>query len=133
MITTFLDANVLIAAYKGQPTLRSTARKVLGDTNREFVASPFLELEVRPFCEDLEEIKFMLVYFEDQVVAFRGDLQQIVDIAYEEARQHRIRAMDALHVAAASLAGATELITAERPNSAIYRTKLVNVLSLADL
>jgi predicted nucleic acid-binding protein len=132
LITTFLDANVLIAAYKGQPALRSIARKVLNNTNREFVASPFLELEVRPFCEDDEEEEFMRVYF-DRVLASRGDLHQIVGIAYEEAKQHRIKAMDALHVAAASLAGATELITAERSDSAIYRTKLIKVLSLADL
>ena len=74
----------------------------------------------------------MRVYF-DRVLASRGDLHQIVSIAYEEARQHRIKAMDALHIAAASLAGATELITAERSDSAIYRTKLIKVLSLADL
>jgi hypothetical protein len=60
-------------------------------------------------------------------------LQQIVDVAHEEAERHRIKAMDALHVAAAWLAGAQELITAERPNSAIYRTKQIKVVQLADL
>ena len=133
MVTTFLDANVLIGAYKGEADVKTSAQKVLADANRIFVASPFLSLEVLPFCEDAAEHEFMHAYFEGQVLAFRGDLQQIVDVAHEEAERHRIKAMDALHVAAAWLAGAQELITAERPNSAIYRTKHIKVVQLADL
>ena len=132
MITTFLDSNVLIGAYKGEARLRALAQKVLSDTNRVFVASPFLALEVRPFSADAAEAEFMRAYFEDQVLAFQGDLQQIVDIAHEEAMRYRIKALDALHVAAAWLARAGEFITAERPDSAIYRTKLVNVVRLGD-
>jgi predicted nucleic acid-binding protein len=133
VIITFLDSNILIGAYKGEPGVRALAQKVLADANRIFVASPFLSLEVLPFSEDAAEKEFMRAYFEDQVLAFRGDLQQILDIANEEAERHRIRAIDALHIAAAWLAGAKELITAERPNSPIYRTKLVKVVQLGDL
>jgi predicted nucleic acid-binding protein len=133
VITTFLDSNILIGSYKGDADVKPLAQKVLADSNRIFVASPFLSLEVLPFSQDAAEHEFMRAYFEDQVLAFRGDLQQIVDVAHEEAERHRIKAMDALHVAAAWLSGAGELITAELPNSPIYRTKLVKVVRLGDL
>ena len=133
MITTFLDSNILIGAFKGEAGVRGLAQKVLADPGRIFVASPFLSLEVLPYSDNAAEREFMQAYFEQQVLAFRADLQQIVDIANEEAARHRIKAMDALHVAAAWLCGAKELITAEHPNSPIYRTKLVRVVQLGDL
>ena len=111
--------------------MKALAQKVLADSNRIFVASPFMSLEVLPFSGDTAEHEFMRAYFDDQVLAFRGDLQQIVDVAHEEAERHRMKALDALRVA--WLAGAGELITAERPNSPIYRTKLVKVVQLGDL
>jgi hypothetical protein len=39
-------------------------------------------------------------------------------------------AMDALHVAAAALVGATELITTEKPNKPIHRATSVRVVSI---
>lgn len=38
--------------------------------------------------------------------------------------------MDALHVAAAVLVGATEFITNEKPEKSIHRTKSIQVISI---
>jgi hypothetical protein len=45
---TFLDAGVLIAAYRGERQLRENALRLLADGDRLFVASVFLELELLP-------------------------------------------------------------------------------------
>ena len=41
-----------------------------------------------------------------------------------------VQAMDALHVAAAALVGAHELVTTERSTRSIHRTRSVNVVSI---
>jgi hypothetical protein len=41
-------------------------------------------------------------------------------------------AMDALHLAAAHLSHADEFVTTEKPDKAIYRSSLVNVVYLFD-
>jgi predicted nucleic acid-binding protein len=53
--------------------------------------------------------------------------EQTADAA---ARQYGLSAMDALHVAAAYLLGADELVTTERPSKPIYRNGLVKVVYL---
>jgi predicted nucleic acid-binding protein len=45
---TFVDAGVLIAAARGGTEQSRRAMAVLDDPEREFVASPFLRLEVLP-------------------------------------------------------------------------------------
>jgi hypothetical protein len=47
-----------------------------------------------------------------------------------EAAKAGLGAMDALHLAAAYLAGADELITTEKPAKAIHRSSLVRVVYL---
>ena len=57
---------------------------------------------------------------------FRG-LNRIEKVARTEAARCGLAAMDALHVAAAFLMKADELITAEKPGKPIFRTTLVKV------
>jgi hypothetical protein len=45
---TFVDAGVLIAAARGRADVAAHAMKILDGPDREFVASPFLKLEVLP-------------------------------------------------------------------------------------
>jgi hypothetical protein len=47
-IRTFLDSGVLIAAYKGSPSLEAPAIDILDDPNRVFLSSPFVRHEVSP-------------------------------------------------------------------------------------
>jgi predicted nucleic acid-binding protein len=45
---TFIDAGVLIAAARGKDAPSMSALEILDDQSREFVSSPFIELEVLP-------------------------------------------------------------------------------------
>jgi len=47
-IRTFLDSGVLIAAYKGSPSIEAPAINILDDPNRIFLSSPFVRHEVSP-------------------------------------------------------------------------------------
>ncbi len=122
---TFVDASVLIyAAVK--PTSATFARRlralqVLGDPDREFVASEFLRLEVMPvaaYFKKNREIAFYEKFFA-AVTTWVG-ASALISPAYTTACQYGLGALDALHVAAALEAGA-ELVSAERPTKPIYR------------
>ena len=58
------------------------------------------------------------------------NVAEIAVIAEAEAKRCGLAAMDALHVAAAHLAGAGELITTEKPFTSIYRSSLTRVVYL---
>jgi hypothetical protein len=45
MIKTYLDANVLIVAFRGENPAADAALTLLGEGHRQFVASPYLRLE----------------------------------------------------------------------------------------
>jgi hypothetical protein len=47
-IRTFVDSGVLIAAYKGSPSVVALAIDIRDDPNRVFLSSPFLRHEVSP-------------------------------------------------------------------------------------
>jgi len=58
------------------------------------------------------------------------NLGKIEPLARREAVRAGLGAMDALHLAAAHLAGADELVTTERPSRPVYRTALVRIVYL---
>ena len=58
------------------------------------------------------------------------DLGRIFVLGFQEASRSPVSGIDALHVAAASLLRADELITTEKPGKAIYRNSLVRVVYL---
>lgn len=127
---TFVDAMVLIYAARGQDkALKQRALLVLADPDREFIASEFLRLEVLPQAvryQRKNEQRFYERFFLS--VTRWMDVSQILAPAYDLACRYGVGAMDALHVAAASLAAA-ELVTAERPTKPIYQAyaKVVSI------
>lgn len=128
-IRTFVDANVLIAAHRGQEGDRGPALALLGGMDRYFIASPFLWLEVMPkavYHQNSSEIDFYRLYFET-IRLWISDLHSVVRIAAEEAEKCGIAALDALHLAAAHVGEADEFCTLERAESPLYRTSLVRV------
>jgi hypothetical protein len=81
---TFLDAGVLIAAYRGERQLRENALRLLADGDRLFVASVFLELELLPkpvYFRNVEEVEFYRAYFEAKVQETAEDIEAVVGIA----------------------------------------------------
>lgn len=124
-ILTFVDASVLIyAAVKPTPTTfprRLRALQVLGDPDRDFVASEYLRLEVLPvarYFNKSKEVAFYETFFASVTVWV--DPIDIIKPAHTLASKYGLGALDALHVAAAERAGA-ELVSAEKPTKPIYR------------
>ena len=90
------------------------------------MATPFLALEVVPnaaFNRQQLELLFYERYMAS-ATTYRG-LNQIEKVARTEAARCGLFAMDALHVAAAFLLKADEIITTEKPGKPMYRTRLV--------
>ncbi|MGH9898144.1 MAG: PIN domain-containing protein [Pyrinomonadaceae bacterium] len=127
---TFVDAMVLIYAARGQDIIRKQrALFVLADPDREFIASEYLRLEVLPQAIRYKwknEQRFYERFFLG--VSRWVDGTQLLSPAFDIACRHGVGAMDALHIAAALLAGA-EFVTAERPTKPIYQayTKVVSI------
>ncbi len=131
-IRTYIDAGVLIAAARGEHRLSETALDVLDDPSREYVASEFLRLEVLPkavFNKKEAEVAFYRTFF-DGVAEWALPLDAVVATALDEACTCGMSAMDSLHVAAASLLGAQEMITTEKAEKPMFRTQRVKVITL---
>ncbi|NUN50186.1 MAG: PIN domain-containing protein [Candidatus Brocadiae bacterium] len=129
---TYVDADVLIAAARGTPDISDAALAILEDPHRTFASSDFIRLEVLPkstFTGRNEEIAFYEDYFAG-VSAWPADANEVVKAAMKEAQRNGLSALDALHVAAAWVTGAEELVTGEKPGRPIHRTSLIRVISL---
>jgi predicted nucleic acid-binding protein len=129
MRKTFPDAGVLIAGARGTGPIRDRALRIFADTDRAFLASSFLYLEVVPkavFNKKIVEASFYEQFFRQ--AEWMSDLDKIVALAREEATRFGLGAMDTLHLAAAHLAGASEFITTERRTSPLYRSSLVKIV-----
>ena len=129
MIRTFLDSGVLLSAARSIVRDRERVLRLLEDPDRAFVTSPFVYLELIPktvfFKRNLERA-FYDEYF--RAATWFRDLYRIEAAAKEEACKCGLAAVDALHLAAAHLAGAEEFVTTERPGKPMYRSSLVRVV-----
>ena len=118
---TFVDASVLINAIVGSDAARKMrALAVLGDPQREFVATRFLTLEVMPIPTKFKrkrEAAFYERFFKG--VSSWVSPASIIRPAFDLACLHGLGAMDALHLAAAIKVGA-EFVSAEKPTKPIY-------------
>lgn len=132
MIRTFVDSGVLIEAFRGSSAIATSALAILNDTNREFVTSEFVRLEVLPkptFQRRLIEVAFYNAFF--ATVAQSAPITKaLVRLAMQRAERFGLSAVDALHIAAAETAGAAELITTERPTSPLSRVTSIRVVSI---
>lgn len=129
---TFIDAGVLITAWRGQVAERLRALTVLNDPRREFVSSPFVQLEVLPkaqYHKQKNEVEFYETFFASVQVWVR-DCDQILAKAMDVSRQFGLSAMDGLHISAALLSSATEFMTAERPTSPFSRVTGITVVTI---
>jgi predicted nucleic acid-binding protein len=130
-IRTFLDSGVLIAAFKGQPSIGDPAAQILKDTNRVFLSSPFVHLEVCPkalFNRQREEHDFYQRYFARAEMTH--NLKAVLTIGTAEGARSGVGPMDSLHLAAARLLRADQFITTEKPKKSIHRSSLVKIVYL---
>lgn len=112
---TFLDADVLINAFRGIGPVAATAQAIIDDPGREFVTSDLLRLELLPkpryFGRTAEE-QFYEAFF-SAAVQHVETTPAIVKAAEAEAKACGLSAADALHVIVAKSGGVQEFITAE--------------------
>ena len=129
---TFLDAGVLIAAYRGQPAIRKRALEILDESDREFVTSDFVRLEIIPkavYHKRQDEVAFYELIFSKAISVTTSP--ELFDRALREAKQCGLNAVDALHAAAAKAEGCPELYTTERTEKPLFRVTGLSVKSLA--
>lgn len=133
MIRTFLDSGVLIDAARATEIEGQRALRFLSSAPRVYLTSPLVWLETVPkasFMRATKELGFYESFFSDSDLKWCRDWIRLEDIARIESVKHGLGATDALHVAAAHLLGADELVTTEKPGKALYRTDLVKVVAL---
>lgn len=132
-LITFVDSGVLITAARGQDAvLRTRAQQLLLDGQREFASSAFVQLEVLPkaiWSNNQPEQEVYQTFFQN-VRHWPGDTDAVIALAQIEARTYGLGSLDALHIAAALLLGAAELVTIEKPTKSIHRTKSIKVVTL---
>jgi predicted nucleic acid-binding protein len=128
MIRTFLDAGVIIAAGFGSKHEVDAAWEILTDPEREFWTSPFVEMEVLPHAERQAKPEALALYRGFFAAAHTyTNVTRIVAIAAGELRRTNLSLADALHVAAAHLCRADELVTTEKLSKPMHRNTLVKV------
>jgi len=123
----FLDSSVLVAAARAVDR-SDPALLLLKDPAHNFLTSPFVYLETLPkarYNRRRDEEVFYEKYFANATWA--RDLGAIFDHGFEIADHDGVGPMDSLHVAAAKLLKADELVTVERPGKSIYRARGVRV------
>ena len=128
MRRTYVDTGVLIDAAAGKGPRAEAALALLRDPDRVFLSSPYLDLELLP-----QAIKSRLREQQEFLEAYLAATERIEDwnaifrVAFREASRSPVSGIDALHVAAAHLLEADELITTEKPGKAIHKNGLVPV------
>lgn len=135
MTRTYLDSGVLIAAFKGEEGTGAKALAILDDPERVFLCSEAVRLELLPAtlrAKSNSEREFYEAFFSERVVEWIPLNRQVVDVAIVEAARQMAQAVDSLHVAAAHVGGAVQLITTEKPSKPICKTSLVSTVSLLE-
>jgi len=132
LLKTYVDANVLIAAFRGIGSHAIKAKDVLDDSNREFIASDILRLELIPkahYNKRAVEEAFYESYFA-AATDFVETTPALMQLAEVEAKACGLAAADAMHIVAAKQAGATEFITAEKPTKPLFRVTGITATSI---
>ncbi len=130
---TYIDANLLIAAWRGEGEAGLEAIKVLDDPERELAVSDAVWLELMPkalYQRQDREREFYEAVFE-QAIHQPWDTGVLYN-AHDFARRYGIAAMDAIHVANAQALGVDEFISAEKPTKPMFRVREIAMRSLRE-
>ncbi len=131
MTRVFIDSGVLIAAARGEASLRDAAVQLLTHPTHVFLTSPFVYLETVPkarFGQRELELALYRLYFDH--AQSLDDLSKLLPLALNISAQDGVGPMDSLHVAAAILLEADVLLTVENRGKSIYRAQAMNVQHL---
>jgi predicted nucleic acid-binding protein len=119
-------------AARGRTEVSAQAMAILDDPERSFASSDFVRLEVLPkalFNRKSDEAEFYPEFFL-AVSYWPPNTDAVVRYAYETGVKFGLAALDALHVAAAIMAGAEEIDTTEKRSKPLHRTADIRVRSI---
>ncbi len=128
---TYIDAGVLITAFRGEAAAARRALEVLDDPNRTLVISDYLQLEVLPkpiFYNRQEEVEFVQTVIDVAENVSHSDVS--IENVMQLAANHGLSAMDAFHVGSALVGRVHEIVTTEKTTSPMCRVTEVTVTSL---
>lgn len=131
---TYLDSNVLLAAFKKDGKAGLRAIEILDDPERTLLVSDAVWLETMPkpiYEKQQEEIEFYEAIFSEaeRLEWNPTTLAHAADVA----QQYGIAAMDAIHVAHALDARSDELATAEKSTKPMFRVRdVIRILSIQE-
>lgn len=131
---TYVDANILIAAFRQEGEDGMSAFRILDDPERVFVISGYLQLETvsKPaFHNRHEEVEFMENFF-NAATDFVASSPKVMLRAIEFASRYDLSPVDALHVSAAIEGGAAEFITLEGKKKPLWRVNELRIVSPQD-
>ena len=124
---TYVDADVLMAAYQGDHEMWAAANAIIDDPNRSFVCSDYLRLEVLWKPRELgreDEVAFMERFLASCESVPTGPDVTAQALRFSEA--YHLKGFDALHASIAA-SSADELVTGEKPTKPIHRVREVRV------
>ncbi|GAB6057415.1 type II toxin-antitoxin system VapC family toxin [Desulfonatronum parangueonense] len=128
---TYVDANLLIAAWRGKDEIAAKALGILDDPFRLLIVSEALWLEVMPKPIFQEEYREKAFY---EAIFAHADLcpwkTNVLKSAQDLAQRYGLAAMDAIHIATAIDAGADEFISGEKPTKPMFKIKEMKTISL---
>lgn len=131
MKRTYIDAGVLIEAFRGTNPRAVRALRVLDDPDRKFVVSDYLRLEVLPkptFHNKREEVEFMQAVFENAENVKTSS--ELTGCALAMASKYDMAPIDALHIGAAAVADVDEFVTMDKSTEPMCKVEEVNVVSI---
>ena len=131
-VRTYIDSGVLISVVRGDAKIAATALSFLYDPLREYVSSDYVKVEVLPksiFHNHDDERRFYEDFFRSTKI-YVPNSNDLLSFAIEQGAKTGISGIDAIHVACAIIAQATELITSEKVTKPIHRANGIKVISI---
>ena len=128
----YLDACILIAAFRGTSEISARAMEILDDPDLDIIVSDYVKLEVLPkptFQKRSNEVEFMKTVF-DAAASNVPSNSDVTRGAVDLAGRYDLTPIDALHVSCAIHSGVDELITGEKSSRPMCKVQEVSVRSL---
>lgn len=129
----YVDSCVLILALR-QDDEAAAARAIAEITKDgvEYIFSPLVELEVRP--QPMRHNKGQLAFYDEwfQSATRIWYSEEVHAIAMDQSSTYSIQPLDAAHVATAIVAGADELLTAEKRTKPMFNSRDISVRSIRE-
>jgi len=122
---TFLDTGVLIKAFQSPLEEGKKAFNIVTASDREFVVSDLLKLELLPkarFHKQSKEVAFYEDFFKSATLSIEIS-PVLVEKSIELASEYDLAPCDALHLSAAIEAQVDEFITTEKPTKPFFRVQ----------